>query len=405
MNKNKKANITIIKEFISKNYNVRYNVISNRFEYRKVNEPNWMDLNENDILVDLLENHHTISQAILIALLKSDFVEKYNPFEYYFENLPKWDGVDYIGELTNYIKVFDKDLERFKTQFKRMFVRMIASALEVHLNKQSFILIGGQNSGKTYFWRWLTPSKLSDYYIENIGTDKDSYIALAENFIVNLDELATFSKKDHKDLKTMLSQNAVKLRLPYDKRTSVLKRRCSFVGSTNDEEFLSDDTGNVRWVCFAIKTIDWNYSKNLDVDKIWGQAYHLFKNNFQYLLNADEIQENEKANISFMIRTPELELLQQYYTPATKRNPFAQFVSATELTNEIAQKAYNVKIYPNRMGKALNILGYVRTSKYNTDVGWSQKGYYVVLKEQNSDSENTKKEPVYCDTEIPFNDN
>ena len=71
------------------------------------------------------------------------------------------------------------------------------------------------------------------------------------------------SKKDINHLKSVMSKDEIKTRLPYDKRASVLKRRCSFVGSTNNEEFLSDETGNVRWICFAINSINWDYSNNI----------------------------------------------------------------------------------------------------------------------------------------------
>jgi predicted P-loop ATPase len=290
----------------------------------------------------------------------------------------------------------------FNTQFKKMFVRTVASALGIKLNKHAFILVHDQqNSGKSTFLRWLCPRALSNHYIEDIGFDKDSLIALAENFIINLDELSTLSKKDINHLKSIMSKDEIKTRLPYNKRASVMKRRCSFVGSTNNEEFLSDETGNVRWICFTIKSINWNYKNEIDINKVWSQAYALLNEGFEYQLNREEIIENEKANISFLIRTPEIELLQKYFAPSTKGSPGAIFKTTTEITQEIRTKAYNVSITAFQMGKALKILGFQKESKYNSRLKFSIKGSYVIPKEQELFG-NEEDEDVLLPDKIPI---
>ena len=116
-----------------------------------------------------------------------------------------------------------------------------------------------------------------------------------------------------------MQRPTVKVRLPYGERPELLKRRCNFVASTNRMEFLNDETGSVRWVCFWITKIDHDYSKKIDINKVWAQAYHLFKEtNFNYQLTPAEIEENEQANKTFIIRSPEMELIQKFMIPATK---------------------------------------------------------------------------------------
>ena len=44
---------------------------------------------------------------------------------------------------------------------------------------------------------------------ENISFDKDSLIALIENFIINLDELATFTRVEINALKSILSKSFI----------------------------------------------------------------------------------------------------------------------------------------------------------------------------------------------------
>ncbi len=379
----KKSKIEEIKIHISEKWDLRYNLVNNRLLYRRKDseDQKWEQLNENNILIELLENHFSVSSAVLMSLLKSDFVEKFNPFTEYLESLGKWDGkIDFINELAKYIHVVDKDKDRFLVQFKKMFVRTLASALEIQLNKQAFIFVHSkQNSGKSTFFRWLCPPRLQEYYTEDIEINKDGEIALAENFIINLDELSILSKKDLNSLKSYMSKDTINKRLPYEKSTSLLRRRCSFVGSTNSDEFLSDPTGSVRWVCFELKEINWDYKKDIDINKIWRQAYSLLKSGFDYKMSRSEIQENDIANRQFMIRTKEFEFLQYYFRPAKENTPNAEFLTASDIMKDLQDRLENsVKFSDTMIGKALIALGYEKISKYMPENRDSVKGYYVL---------------------------
>ena len=134
----------------------------------------------------------------------------------------------------------------------------------------------GQSSGKSTWCRFLCPPKLSRYFAEDIASDKDSRILLTTSFIINLDELSVLARKEINSLKAYFSKTTINERLPYDKRNTTLSRICSFVGSTNQSTFLSDETGNVRWLCFELLgQIDFNYSKEVDINRVWTQAFHL----------------------------------------------------------------------------------------------------------------------------------
>jgi predicted P-loop ATPase len=89
---------------------------------------------------------------------------------------------------------------------------------------------------------------LRDYQVENISVDKDSLIALCQNFGVILDELSTLSKTEINAQKTLMSKSYIKVRHPYDRRPKMESRRASIWGSTKKAEFLVDETGSVRWL-------------------------------------------------------------------------------------------------------------------------------------------------------------
>lgn len=410
--------INRVMKFLSERYEIFFNEIANKFMYRRKDERMFIELNLDNIYCELKRNHLSFTQADLKSLMKSDFVPRINVFENYFENLHPWDGVDYIGLLAEYVKIHvppgSNEQDRFNRMFKKMFVRTVACSLKANFNKQCFTLVHEkQNSGKSTFLRWLCPPELEEYYAEGIGTSKDDLIALTENFIINIDELSTLSKQDINALKSVMSKDKVKVRLPYGERAEMLQRRCSFVASTNRMEFLSDETGSVRWVCFLIDEINWNYKKDVDINNIWSQAYHLFKNTeFDYQLTPEEIKENESANKAFLIRSPEMDLIQKYLVASTQDEFIAQgnygpirFMTSTDILTLIQSKnSASIKLVPSNVGKSLTFLGFVKETMYFKDMKMSVKGYYVFERDDinfNSSSEILLKSDTHNSINLP----
>ena len=211
-------------------------------------------------------------------------------------------------------------LNQFIKHLKKWMIRsIVCSHNSSYYNKQALILIGeSQNTGKSSFMRFLCPPELSDYMAENISTDKDGLIALAENFLINMDELSTMSRYEVNTLKSMFSKDRIKVRLPFEKRATSLPRIASFIGSTNKTQFLNDETGSVRFINFEVDRIDWDYARDMDINIAWSQAYQLWKTNFTYELSSAEIQENEQVNNQYKLSSPELELILKHFIPGTK---------------------------------------------------------------------------------------
>lgn len=368
-----------VENYLKELYDIRYNEVSNEIEYKpsKEKEDEFKKLNENNIYRLLQHNNIKFSLANISALLRSDFVQPHNPFNDYFESLPQWNektGFDHIGKLSAYVKA--KDPERFRMHFKKMLIRSIACALiEDVFNKHAFILVHEkQSTGKTTFLRWLCPHLLKRYYTETFIVGKDGEMSLSDNMFINLDELSTLSKQDINALKSSFSRVNIRQRRPFDRTMSNMPRRSNFVGSTNKAEFLTDETGSVRWLCFEIESINWNYNKDIDINLVWSQAYALFKSGYKYELTADEIMENETANKDYQMTTPEIELIQKNYAPATKEK-HEVFYTSSDFLNNLSEKNPAIRLNTNNIGKALKFLGFEKSQKYNGN--YPIKGYYI----------------------------
>lgn len=369
--------------YLENKYEIRLNEVSGRVESRlKDSSESFTELNEANIFRELQHNNIPLSIPKISTLLQSDFVPKYNPFQSYFEGLGAWDKeteTDFIEKLCSYLPVVAK--ERFQIQFKKWVVRCIACALKINdLNKQVLVFVGeGQNTGKSTFCRWLCPPNLFEYFTEYVAQDKDGLIALSSNFIINLDELATLSKADINSLKSFISKDKINVRLPYARRSSMQPRRTNFIGSTNNDEFLIDETGNVRWLCFELLgVINFAYKQDININDIWRQAYSLYQNGFQYHMTADEIRENEKVNSRHLISSPELEMIDKYFEPASSDE--GEFKTATDVLAFISIQHSTIKLNDRRIGKAMKVLGFEKGSKYTSEKGQSIKGYYVKQK-------------------------
>ena len=367
-----------VEKFLSDLYDIRYNEVSNQIECRRVDDDDFSYelLNENNIFRLLQQHNIGFGMANLLAMLRSDYVKRYNPFVEYFENLSKWDGKDHIKNLCKYISV--KNQDRFNNHFKKMLIRTIACAIDTEeYNKHLFLFMGASHKGKTYFLRWLCPPNLKQYFAENISTDKDSMIAICENFIINMDELAGLQKIEIRGLKSILSKDKVKVRLPFDKRPSLAPRRASFVGSTNEMEFLTDVTGSVRWLCFELTHIDQKYSKEIDNAQLWAQAYALYKKGEKFSITADEIAENESTNVQHQVSTMETELIQKYFKPGDHTNG-AEFWTASDMVLHLHTIGGNaVRINNQGIGRALTFLQYKQISKRDETDNMPRKGYFA----------------------------
>lgn len=363
-----------IHKYVSDKYDLLFNEISQEFIIRIKNTKKWNELNINSLVIELTKAEIKIRRVILETYLCSFFVRTVNPFKQYYKELKAWDGIDHIRELASYVPT-DNDI-LFAYHLKKWLVRTIKCSIEPKYYNKNCLMFAQemQNSGKTSFCRFLCPDKLRYYFAENIGRDKDGIIQLAKNIIINLDEIDKIDQRTIDAYKSFFSKETLNLRLPYAKKNSIHPRTSSFLGSTNLLNFLKDDTGNVRWICFEILgRINFDYSKNIDINKVWAQAYHLAYNseNFNPDLTHGDVIENEKRNEKHRMISIEEELITELFEKSTDRN---DFLTSTVISSYIKTKYSYAN--PIVIGRTLRKLGYKRINSPEN----GNKGYMIKLK-------------------------
>lgn len=340
---NTKLSLLDYERYFRENYLVRFNKVSTKYESAQHSTGvdgeqdviEWLNLNQAELHSDLIragaKGRGQLSDNEVNRMLNDRrLVREYDPILGYFKSLETYldvnDTYSYIDDLSSCVTVEGDETEqqRWKTSFKKVLVRTVKCALnDNYFNKQCLTLYSkDQNLGKTSFLRFLTPPALKTYYYEGaIGGDKDSQTVLTKNFIILIDELANLSKLDINVLKAIISKLTVNIRLPYEKNFQEFPRRASFFATTNRTDFLTDDT-NSRWLIFDIKNINRRYGDiftgeyTIDINKVWAEAYNLYKSQYSCELSKDDLTVNEEKNVIFSAESLEEEVLNSYFISA-----------------------------------------------------------------------------------------
>jgi len=365
-------------------YEFRRNQITKIPEYRPANDPeaDWQRITD-EILYSIerrlqLDGYHFASENLIVKVIKSDFSPSYHPVRDFFLQLPTHDGRDHIKELCDTVSTTAGD-DRFYRYFRKWLVACVANIFITNrcANHMCFILVGGQGTFKSTWINNLYPPGLEDYCFDGDidPENKDSLIRTTENFLINMDDyFADISAKKVNTLKGFITLDTVKVRRPYGRFDEIAPKICSFVGSTNESQFLYDATGSRRFLPFEITHIDIEAAKSIDMRKVYAQAYHLFRKGERYWISREEQQELEEHNEQFKIQSFEFDMVSKYLKVPSDPDKAREFWTTGEILNFL--KAYtNERIGIKRLGQALQIAGFERTAKKINNK--TIKGYYV----------------------------
>ncbi len=374
---------------LKSHHEFQMDIVGNELEHRKKGASTWEVLNENNLLHELRGLGHRVTDTLLMSLLGSDFVPRFDPFLNYFKGLKYHpEAGSHIERLASFVALKDEtDRELFTRTFKKTLVRVAAGAVgRIQFNKQCFVLKSDQNDGKSTFIRWLCPPVLAKYRADwtrdEVG-DKDGRFAIAQNFLINLDELATFGKANIEQTKAIMSLDSIKDRPPYGKRPIRFPRRASFFGSTNKDQFLTDESGSVRWLVFEIAGIQHDnggmngYNAQIDINAVWAEAWHLLNTGeVEPQMTREEIAESEARNRLFQVTTQEMEMVMQFLSKSNKDALGAEFLPVADITNYLAGISA-MRLNRNAIGAALKYLGWEKAQRFDKVKGYQVWGFWL----------------------------
>ena len=346
-NFNNENSFNKIQAEVDSQYRVIHNQVHDKRYMKLRGGDEWTDYDDLPILHHLkaIKGFGVVKDRDLDAIVHHLAVSV-NPIKQYFEELPVWNTkTDYIKK---FCECFDtQDDEFFYQMLTKNLVRTIKCALESdYENRYLFIFVGGQQSGKTKAVQFLNPfyedngyGKYHSHAPIKMG-EKDAIIQSSKVFIWNVEEFEMMKGKEMSFFKGIISQGNTSIRPAYSKHERPVTRRCTYMASTNRDEFLSDNE-NTRYLCIRLSNdkthqIKWKQYLKMGVDKIWQQAYALYLDkNFDYELNSDEKQWQERINKGHSVTTFVSEILEDIYRKPENGDE-VQYLSLVDIKRDVS---------------------------------------------------------------------
>jgi len=378
-------------------YDFRYNTIKGRLQYKEGKE--WQDMSDR-MIKDIWRYFQNVGQPVGLDRLKniveSNFSPDYDPFDDYFKSLPTWDKKDRFFDLADeIIKVEPEQSAYWYEYLKKWFVAAVATALGKSVNHTCIVMIGEQSVGKTTsIEKFIVPQQLIKEYYKNGDIDprdKDSKIAIAEKFIINLDELESASHENIGHLKSLITMAYISVRRPYGRYEDTMRRHASFIASINNEQFLLDMTGSRRFLVVNVVEVDMD--AKIDQDQLWAQALHLLNDGYRYWFNQTEVRQINMRNARYQLSIAEDDYVTNYLDkPADDDNsPYVKELTSTEIIDQLSDRLKRtIKVRPNLLGKVLARNGFQRVmkrvnkqSKYVWRIKWADTMYKETQENEN----------------------
>ena len=345
-------------------------------------------------------------------VIESDYVPTFNPFVEYLESLPEWHegDHDYIADLAATVKIkgeqehiespeaaslkgtaqegtsqegtaqegtaqeADFSLFTFPYSLKKWLVGMVAGWIsEDVVNNVILVFIGEQGAYKTTWFNYLLPPQLKQYFYTKTNANRmtrDDLLTLAQYGLVCCEELDTMRPAELNQLKAAVTMPSIDERAAYAHFHEHRKHIASFCGTGNNVSFLSDPTGNRRWLPFEVESIVSPRDHPFCYEGIYSQALALYKSGFTFWFTKEEIQEQNRHNRKFETPRLEHELVDLYFRrPLEHEN--SMFMTSSRVL-QIIGSGITQKLSATRIGMAFSELGFQRVRYHGI------RGYLVM---------------------------
>jgi predicted P-loop ATPase len=372
-------------DFISNVYDIKFNklisdyILDGKIMQEKDYNNIWLALRKIEIKVGIND---------VYTIINSSHIDEIDPVQ---ELLSRHEGQNYTGTIKalcntvtcdNGYNNGEYDPYWFRHFFTKWFVGMVSILAKDYPSDNPLMLCllsEKQNMGKTEFFRRLLPKELQLYYQETpIKEHKDFLIMMAQNIIIMDDELDGKTKGDVDAFKALTSKKEIKIRLPYGRRVTNMRRIATLCGTGNHMEILSDITGNRRIIPVSIINIDNAKYNEINKEHLFVEAYRMFESGYNYRLEKEDIEMLNKDEDRYTKPIMERELILQYFDPGDVNDlEYSTYLTATSMLAIMKKKSglNNLSVY--KLGRILKDAGYPqsirRLQSVTTRVYWVKK--------------------------------
>lgn len=238
----------------------------------------------------------------------------FHPIHDYLESF-KWDGlkrldtlfIDYLGAENN---------KYVQTVTRKMFVAAVTRIYQPGTKFDNMlVLVGPQGCGKST----ILAKMGRQWFCDSLKTfeSKEAGEYLQNSWVFEFPELSGMKKVEVEEIKAFTSKLTDMYRVAYDRMVSEFPRKCVFFGTTNNFDFLQDQTGNRRF--WPVSLTPEKATKNVFTDltdevigQLWAEAKHYYDQRERLTLPADVMEMAKNIQAAHMEEDPRVGWILEY---------------------------------------------------------------------------------------------
>ena len=301
-----------------------------------------------------------------------------------------WDGNNHVDNL----------LTRFvgaePTEYNKAVMRLYMLGAVSRIFKPGckfdymLILVGKQGAYKSSFLRFLAGS--DTWFADNFNSvDGDkAFEKLRGMWIVEMSELqATKRAKDVESIKAFITSTIDTYRTPYERRTEQRPRQCVLAGTSNPVDFLTDKTGNRRFlpVTCSILPVENPFNDieatHYEFMQAWGEIMNEYKQKggkISLVLPKQYEDQALKAQLDYLEDDPRIGMIQNWLDTTDNDRVCVMMIWKEALQNEyVTPKHQDINAIHEIMKN--NIVGWKSMGKKRCGKYGTQRSYDRVSKE------------------------
>ena len=293
-----------------------HNIVAVRsLPWRKVSgESQWTDADDADLRYYLERVYGlTGKDKIFDGLNVVAVARRFHPVRDYLDGCV-WDGSPRLERLlVDFLGADDTPYTRAVT--RKAFVAAVARIYRPGIKFDYMLTLRGrQGLGKSALIAKLGGAWFSDSFSTLQG--KDAFEQVQGVWLMEIGELASMKKAEVEQIKLYLSKQVDRFRPAYGRRIQEFPRQCIFIGTTNEEQFLRDRTGNRRfWVVDTPNPPARDLWSELTPDvvaQVWAEAVSFYRKGEELFLPAKLEAAARAVQEAYEEENPKVGIVAQY---------------------------------------------------------------------------------------------
>ncbi|CAD0183970.1 putative P-loop ATPase [Ruegeria sp. THAF57] len=306
----------------------------------------------------------TVVGDVLLAHARLSVI---SPVRHYMDDL-EWDGVQRLSLWLP--TVFGAEDNNYTRAVGRgMLISAVARTYSPGCQVDTMVVFeGDQGEGKSKTMRTLCagPDWFGDGLPSISANPKDASVYLKGKLIVEMAELDAMKKSDVERTKSFISRREEEYRPPYGKGTVREPRRSIFVGTTNEDAYLRDTTGNRRFWPVKTEWADHGYVE-ANRDQLWAEAVVAYRNDEPWWFTGEVERQAKTQQAKRLVTDPWQEVVEVWLAGRSEVSPAQIYREALGILDSRLSSTD-----ARRIASILRLLGYKNTGQFSTG---EYKGY------------------------------